>query len=365
MLLRELMVDHRHEILKVCRKKLHDQVTSTVDLMQDLEIFFDEIVQALRYHDGFDAGRPALPGTSEAAARLGSQPQRAGLLPAKVPLIFGALSTAIGHVGERYGLSIDADEYRIFNQCIDAGVATSIENFWRGERAVIDRQVTQKFGDLAYELRGALGNASLAFKLLRGGDLASTERTAAVLANNLVRMETLIAKTLGTVHLDTEAPLDLQPVRVASVLRQLQASAIPDRAISITLALDESVYVNADETLLTSAVSNLLHNAVRFSGAGACVTLSCRADDDGVIVEVEDECGGLAEDESTRLSSTFEDGQTWESRGLGLAMTQRAVAAMDGRLSVENRPNQGCTFKLTFPPARPTRPSVSPSADAR
>ncbi len=48
-------------------------------------------------------------------------------------------------------------------------------------------------------------------------------------------------------------------------------------------------------------------------------------------------------------------------RGLGLAMTQRAVAAMGGSVTVENRPEQGCTFRLTFPPARPTRPT--PPAD--
>ena len=58
-------------------------------------------------------------------------------------------------------------------------------------------------------------------------------------------------------------------MRIASVLRQLQASAIPECAIAITLEVDESLHVNADEVLLTSAVTNLLHNAVKFSGAGA------------------------------------------------------------------------------------------------
>lgn len=350
MLLRELMFDHRQEILAICQKRLREQIMSSIDLMPDLEDFFDEVLQALRHHDGCELLPDAPSSASDAATRLGTKPHSAGLAAAQIPQIYGILSMAIGHAGERYGLSIDADEYRVFNQRVDAGVATSIEHFWRCEKSARDRQVTQKFGDLAYELRGALGNASLAFKLLQDGDAASSGRTAAVLAKNLVRIETLIANKLGTDQLDAEAPVDLHPVRVTDVLRQLQASAIPDRGISVTLAVDESVYVNADETLLTSAVSSLLHNAVKFSSVGGCVTLTCRADDDGVVIEVEDECGGLAEDESARLSSTFEGGQPGEHRGQGLALAQRAAAAMAGRISLENRPNHGCTFRLTFPP---------------
>jgi len=370
MLLRELMFDHRQEIFAICHKRLREQLSSSLDLMPDLENFFDEVLQALRYHDGCELLGAAPTGASGAAVRLGTKPQSAGLAAAQIPQIYGVLSTAIGHVGERYGLSIDADEYRIFNHCVDAGVATSIEHFIGREKSDRDRQVTQTFGDLAYELRGALGNASLAFKLLQDGDSASSGRTAAVLAKNLTRIEALIANKLGTDQLDAALPVELHPVRVTDVLRQLQASAIPERGISVTLAVDESVYVNADETLLTSAVSNLLHNALKFSGVGACVTLSCRADDDGVVIEVEDECGGLAADESARLSSTFDGSDPGEHRGQGLAVAQRAAAAMAGRISLENRPDHGCIFRLTFPPPGPppashsfTEPSASEAED--
>ena len=152
-------------------------------------------------------------------------------------------------------------------------------------------------------------------------------------------------------------------MQVATVLRQLQASAIPERAISITTELDESLFVNADEMLLTSAVSNLLHNAVKFSGAGAGVVMRCRSDDAGVVVEVEDECGGLAEAEPARLFQPFVKGtERADNLGLGLAITRRAVEAMDGKVAVENHPGQGCTFSLMFPPVRPSRTSSPPAS---
>ena len=356
------MVGHRDEILRGCRQRVSDSVTDTGELDADVEIFFDEIAQALQHHElRTAADDPPSLARSEAAARLGRTPHHAGLQPSKVPFIFGAISHAIGQAGARHGLSIAADEYSIFNQCIDAGVATSIEQFWDSEKARRQRRVSERFGDLAHELRGALGNAALAFKLLRTGEVALGGRTASILANNLMRMEALVARTLSSVQLDTSSALELSPVNVATVLRHLQACTIPDRAISITLEVDESLHVNADEMLLTSAISNLLHNACRFSCDGARVGLSCRAEDHGVVIEVEDECGGLAPDELSELFSLFVSGGE-HPQDLALAITKRATEAMDGRVYVENRPDHGCAFTLAFPLARPSRTSSGPPA---
>ena len=361
MSLHEFMTEHREEILQVCKKRLHDDVMNSGKLDQDVEIFFDEIIQALRHHHGLD-GAPVPPlMKSEAAARLGQKPQRAGLEPAKVPLIFGAISSAIGHTGECRGLSIDADEYNVFNRCIDTGVATSIENFWNGEKAQREQHISQRFGFLAHELRSALGNAALAFKLLRDADLTLSSRTAAVLANNLMRMENLVSRTLGTAQLESDVELELYPIRVAAVLRQLQASAIPERAISLTLEVDESLHVNADEMLLTSALSNLLQNALKFSRPGANVTLSCWASEAGVSIGVEDECGGLPVDDPAELLPPYVHGaEQPRILGLGLAITRRAVEAMSGNVHVENHPGRGCSFRLDFPLARPSRRSSAP-----
>jgi signal transduction histidine kinase len=362
MLLHEFMADHRDEILQVCRKRLRDNVASNGALEHDVGIFFDEIVQALRVHQGMPVAIAPGPGPlkSEAAARVGERQQRAGLHPAKVPFIFGAISSAIGQTGERHGLTINADDYFVFNECIDAGVATSIENYWNGERAQQKQQITERFGYLAHELRRALGNAGLAFKLLRAQDLQLRGRTAAVLATNLVRMETLLARTLGTVQLDSAVPLELRSLRVATVLRQLQASAIPERAISVTLEVDDSLHVNANEALLTSAISNLLDNAIKFSRNGARVWLSCRAEPDGVAIEVEDECGGLPAAAAELLRPWLRRPPQPNGFEAGLVFTQRAAEAMGGRLSLEDRPGVGCCFKLHFPLARPSRSSIPP-----
>jgi signal transduction histidine kinase len=89
--------------------------------------------------------------------------------------------------------------------------------------------------------------------------------------------------------------------------------------------------------------------------------MRCRSDEAGVVIDVEDECGGLAEIEPARLFQPFVKGtERADKLGLGLAITRRAVEAMAGQVSVENHPGQGCTFSLMFPPVRPHRTSSPP-----
>jgi signal transduction histidine kinase len=355
-MLYEFMDRHHAEIMSVCTERLHQQIAVDPEIDSGIAVFFDEVRGALERELGRPDSRSPLPGKSEAAARLGAQPQRTGVDPSKVPLIYGALSAAIGEVGSRHALEIRADEYKVFNECIDAGVATSIEQYWGQDKEDQKQRASASIGYLAHELRTALGNASLAFKLLRTGEVGMNGRTAGVLSHSLTRMEALVARTLGEVQLDAGVKPTLRPVALAALLRRLQASFIPERAISLELQLDESLQLCADEMLLTSAVSNLISNAIKFSCAGAKIALRSRRDDDGVVIEVEDECGGLKTSDPQRLFRPFVKGTEPASGvGLGLSITKSAVEAMGGSVQVTDHPGKGCSFAMLFPQVEPSQ----------
>jgi len=234
---------------------------------------------------------------------------------------------------------------------LDAGLATSIENFWRRDKQRETTLVTEHFGFMAHELRNALSNANLAFKLLRTGKLDIQGRTADVLARNLTRMEALVAQSLSDVQLKAGVAPDLAPVRLSTVLRNLEAAALPDRAIVIQLSLDDQLFILADELLLSSAIGNLLHNAVKFSAPGSTIRLAAHAADDHASIEVEDQCGGLEPESAQRIFEPFvkERSSNQKGSGLGLAISRRAVEAMGGQLSFSNVPGHGCIFRATFP----------------
>jgi signal transduction histidine kinase len=350
MQLHEFMTKYREEILIASHLELKNVEISEA-LIPYLADFFDEILSALQRDSGIRDSVSPLPQSSDTAARFGAARQRAGLPITQVPQLFAAISQALGKTGRNYGLTISANEYQQLNACLDVGIATSIENFWRHDRHRGATLVTEHFGFMAHELRNALSNASLAFKLLRTGNFGINGRTGDVLARNLGSMETLIAQWLGSVQLEAGVAPELVPVCVASVLRNLEASALPDRFIVILLSLDAQLFILADELLLTSAISNLLHNAVKFSPPHSTIRLSVQALGDSASVEVEDECGGLELGSAERIFEPFvkERSSGQKGSGLGLAISKRAVEAMGGKLSVANVPGHGCVFRATFP----------------
>jgi signal transduction histidine kinase len=86
------------------------------------------------------------------------------------------------------------------------------------------------------------------------------------------------------------------------------------------------VAVEVDSHLLASAVSNLLQNAFKFTHARGHVSLRARKKGDRVLIEVEDECGGLPPGKAEELFRPFERRGTDKSGlGLGLATIRRSV----------------------------------------
>lgn len=350
MLLHEFMTTHRQEILAACHAELQRAENSDA-LIPYAAQFFDEILRALRRDAGIRDSESPLPYGSDTAARFGEDRQRSGLPIMEVPILFSAISQALGKTGENYELTISAEEYKNFNRCMDAGLATSIENFWRRDKHREAMLVTEHFGFMAHELRNALSNANLAFKLLRTGNLDIHGRTADVLARNLARMESLVAQCLSGVQLEAGVAPEMAPVRLSSLLRNLEAAALPDRGIVVQLSLDDQLFIMADELLLSSAIGNLLHNAVKFSPPGSTVRLAAHASGDFASIEVEDHCGGLEPGSAERIFEPFvkQRGSNQKGSGLGLAISRRAVETMGGELSVSNVPGHGCIFRATFP----------------
>lgn len=350
MFLHEFMSARRDEILATCQAELAG-AQGREELKRYVEEFFDETLRAVRRDSGIRDSSSPLPEGSETAARFGAERQRAGLAVTDVPVLFSAISQALAKTGEKYELTISAEEYRILNRCLDAGVATSIENFWQEDKVRENQLITERFGFVAHELRNALGNATLAFKLLRSGNLDLNGRTADVVARNLARMDALVVQSLARVQLDVGVTPELTPVHVASVLRNVEASAIPDRGISLVLELDEHVFIAADEMLLASAVSNLVNNAIKFSPPGATVWLRGYTEQGRALIEVEDHGGGLKHENPAEIFKPYVKRKAGNSKGtgLGLAIAMSAVKAMNGDLGVVDEPGHGCLFTMAFP----------------
>ena len=102
-------------------------------------------------------------------------------------------------------------------------------------------------------------------------------------------------------------------------------------------------------------IVNFVQNAVDVTTglAGARIEISCGADNDQTWVRVRDNGPGIAPGDIQRI---FEPFFTTKARGqgtgLGLAVSRGIVEKLGGRIEIDNRPGEGCTFRLVLPGQR-------------
>jgi signal transduction histidine kinase len=342
------MSENREEILALCIDRMRRNAPDRTDeeLADDMDTLIDEVVRALARDAGVDTNSP-LPGRSETAMHHGGDRQRRGYPIANLAMDIGSISDSVGELGARRGLSFAAREYQVFNQCIDTAIGSSLEQFSRQEHEQQDEETTERFGFLAHELRNALSGGRVAFAILKHGQVGINSRTGAILERSLARVEALISQTLLAVQLRAGIKAEPRRIRVADFVHDLAEAAIPERNVCLLVEVDDTLEVDADERLLVSAVSNLIQNALKFTHPGGKVVLRGRSEPQAVVIEVEDECGGLPSGKLEELFRPYvQRGPDRRGLGLGLAITREAIEAHGGELAVTNLPGKGCIFAV-------------------
>jgi signal transduction histidine kinase len=125
--------------------------------------------------------------------------------------------------------------------------------------------------------------------------------------------------------------------------------------------VDPSLAVKADRELLTSAIGNLLQNAFKFTEQHTDVWLKVRPTADRILIDVQDNCGGLrAGDAETMFKPFTQSGADKSGLGLGLSICRRSVEASGGVLSVRDIPGTGCVFTIDLPRHAWPQPSPVP-----
>jgi signal transduction histidine kinase len=344
----EFMAQHREEICRLVVSDLQPWEPEG-DIVRGVSDLLDEVVRALQRHAGLPVSSP-LPGASPTAMWLGARRQAKGYAISRIVQDIGAICNRLGEVGAAHGVSFDAREFQVFNQCIDSASAAALEEYWLKDREMGEHDELQRIGVVVHELRNTLAGARMALSVLRSGEVGILSRTGTVLDRSLRRLETLIGEMVFAVRLGIGSTLNLRPVAVDALLRTVLDAAVPERDIALKLEGGEGLEVCADEHLLISAVGNLLQNALKFTRDGGQVVIRAYGAESSLRVEVEDECGGLPPGKPEELFAPFVSKSTKRAGlGLGLTITRQAVEAHGGGVSVKNLPGKGCVFRLTIP----------------
>jgi signal transduction histidine kinase len=165
------------------------------------------------------------------------------------------------------------------------------------------------------------------------------------LADDLVTMQSLDDASLTIEH---------EPIVLVPALEQLVRDLPGGDRVELRVSADTPPTIESDALRLGQVVTNLLTNALKYSGEGAGITVEVEpVGTDGIGIAVIDSGIGIEPAERARVFEPFyrtaEGARSAEGSGLGLAIVRRLVDALGGTIDAAPTPGGGATFRVTLP----------------
>jgi two-component system sensor histidine kinase SenX3 len=223
-----------------------------------------------------------------------------------------------------------------------------------------------------HELRTPIGAIGLLAETLQNEDDTDTiRRLAARIVDEAERVRTLLEGLLNLSRIEAADRYEDHRTDLDSVVEEAvsRLDALAERR-TVTVQVDtsgsprgeaaaagdevEGPIVRGDASELTSAVANLLDNAIKYSPAGGRVTVTVRRAPPWAEVEVADEGIGIPQRDLDRIFERFYRVDRGRARhsggvGLGLAIVRHVAENHGGEVCVSSREGEGSRFVLRLP----------------
>ena len=223
--------------------------------------------------------------------------------------------------------------------------------------------------NVSHELRTPLTALIGFIETLRGAaknDPEAQARFLEIMDREAARMNRLVEDLMSLNRVEaTERVRPSEMIDVSAVARSV-AHALeplaPERGMTIVReALDDAVMLPGDADQLAQVFTNLVENALKYSGSGETVTIRLETVENhpmtrgpAAVVSVKDTGAGFDPSLIPRLTERFYRIDSHRSRelggtGLGLAIVKHIINRHRGRLRIESTPGQGADFAVILP----------------
>lgn len=353
-MLQEFITTYRDAIIAKARAKLTARPWPSAtanELENGVPMFLTQLGDTLQ---GEETGNPSSPNAMRSTAtRHGRDLLALGFSVSQVVHDYGDICQAVTELAVEQNAPITTEEFHTLNRCLDTAIAEAVTEHARLTAESRSTDDAERSGHVAHETRDLLNTAILAFETLKRGTVAINGSTGAVLGRSLMGLRHLVDNTLSEIRMTTDQQRR-ERVTVAPFLHDIAAAGrlqAEHRQLQfVAQPIDAELAVSADPQLLASAVTNLLNNAYKFTRTGGRVVLRARTEDRRLLIEVEDECGGIPESQGDPFKSFGERrGGDRTGLGLGLSIARKVVTAHGGEVYVRNMPGKGCVFTIDMP----------------
>jgi len=351
-MLHDFIAMHRQEIISRC----HAKVAARLPVANEAEIygvplFLDQLMDVLRLGPGSNSA------IAESAIRHGRELLKKGFTVSQVVHDYGDVCQSITQLAIERNAAFSAADFCMLNRCLDDAIAGAVTEYSLHRNGptvgVPPAYGADRMGFLAHELRNLVNTAIVSFEVLRAGNVGIAGSTGSVLHRSLLGLRALVGQSLAEVRL-THGVQRQEPAYVSDLVDDVvTAAALQADTIGIRLIVepvDQSLVIAGDRQVLAAVVSNLVQNAFKFTRPRTAVTVRVNAGVERVLIEVEDECGGLPVENPEDLFRPFEQQNADRTGlGLGLAFSRWGTESNDGRLYARSLPGRGCVFTVDLP----------------
>ncbi len=229
-----------------------------------------------------------------------------------------------------------------------------------------DRRKDEFIAMLAHELRNPLAPIRTGLELIRvaGNTPDAVERVRGMIERQVAHMVRLVDDLLDVSRITSgKIQLHREPTPLDSLLNgaiDANRGAITAKQIRLEVDVPEAVCVlDVDPTRFVQVISNLLHNATKFTDPGGFIHVSARVSEGdasrprSLRLSVADSGIGIPADFLPRVFDLFTQGDGESSQpglGIGLALARRLVEMHGGRIEVRSEGSgQGSEFRIELP----------------
>lgn len=227
---------------------------------------------------------------------------------------------------------------------------------------LIKLQTTRRelIGNISHEFRTPLAGIKAMVETLQGG--AANDKKAArdfltKIDSEVDRLTQMVAELTELSRIETgKAELRREPTNLNQLVEEVIAQLSPQakrQKLTLEKKLNTSLpAVPADKDRVRQLISNLVHNAIKFTPAGGRITVATKVRGDSMTVDVADTGVGIAKEDLPHVFERFYKGdkaRAGEGTGMGLAIAKHVVEAHGGTIWVESEEGRGSTFSFSLP----------------
>ena len=225
----------------------------------------------------------------------------------------------------------------------------------------LDRMKTDFVSSVSHELRTPL-TAIKAYTatILRDPDMAEQTKREflAIIDEESTRLTNLVEDILEISQIESgTVKVPLQAVGIAAVVEQVLSALKPladKKNIQLQTNIDaELPKLQADETKIQSMVTNLVHNAIKFTPHNGAVSILVRRRDEQLVMRVSDTGMGIPKEDLPKIFDRFyrvyTPGMQIQGTGLGLAIVRKISMMHGGTIEVQSKVGRGTTFTILLP----------------